>query len=148
MYYQANVFQNHCEFIWLKGYSWHNLIWQLLSVQFSLVAQSCPTLCDPHGLWHTRLPSPSPTPWACSNSCPLNQWCHPTISSSAIRFSSHLQSFPASGSFLMSQFFSSGSQSIWASASASVLLMTIQDWFPLGFTGWISLLSKGLSDLF
>ena len=93
----------------------------------------------PHGLQHTRLPCPSPTLGACSNSCPSSQWCHPTISSSVISFSSCLQSFPASGSFLMSQFFTSGGLSIGASTSASVLPMNIQDWFPLGLTGWISL---------
>ena len=102
----------------------------------------------PHGLQHTRLPCPSPTPEAYSNSCPLSQWCHPTISSSVIPFSSRLQSFPASGSFLVSQFFTSGGQIIRVSASASVLPMNIQDWFPLGWTGWISLQSKGLSRVF
>ena len=95
-----------------------------------------------------RPPCPSPTPGVYSNSCPLTQWCHPTISSSVIPFSSHLQSFPASGSFQMSQFFASGGQSIRVSASTSVLPMNIQDWFPLGWTGWISLLSKGLSRVF
>ena len=95
----------------------------------------------PHGLQHTGLPCPSPTPGACSNSC---QWCHPTISSSVVPFSC-LQSFPASGSFPRSQFFPSGSWSIGTSASALVLPMNIQDWFPLGWTGWISLLSNGLS---
>ena len=90
----------------------------------------------PHGLQHTRLPCPSPTPVACSNSCPWIQWCHPTISSSVVPFSC-LQSFPASGSFQMSQF-SSGGQSIVVSASASIFPMNIQDWFPLGWTGWIS----------
>ena len=98
----------------------------------------------PHGLQHTRLPCPSPSPGACSNSCPLSQWCHPTISSSVVPFSSCLQSFPASGSFQMSQFFPSGGQSIRVSASASVLPKNIQDWFPLGWTGWISLEYKGL----
>ena len=97
-----------------------------------------------HGLQHTRLPCPSPTPRVCSNSCPLNQWCHPTISSSVIPFSSCLQSFPASGSFQMSQFFASCGQSIGVSALASVLPMNIQDWFPLGWTVWISLQSKSL----
>ena len=92
-----------------------------------------------HGLQPTRLPCPSSSPGACSNSCPLNQWCHPSISSSVIPFSSCLQSFPASESFLMSQFFASGGQSIRASASSSVLPMNIQDWFPLGLTGLISL---------
>ena len=94
----------------------------------------------PHGLQHTRLPCPSPAPRAYWNSCPLSQWCHPSISC--------LQSFPASGSFLRSQFFASGGQSIGASTSASVLPMSIQDWFPLRLTGWISLQSKGLSRVF
>ena len=102
----------------------------------------------PHGLQHARLPCPSPTPGACSNSCPLSQWCHPTISSSVAPFSSHLRSFPASGTFPMSQFFASGGQSIGASASASVLPMNIQSWFPLGLTGLISLQSKELSRVF
>ena len=101
-----------------------------------------------HGLQHTRLPCPSSTPKAFSNSCPLSWWCHPAISSSVILFFSCLQYFPASGSFPMSQFFASGGQSIGASASASVLPVNIQDWFPLGWTGWISLLSKGLSRVF
>ena len=102
----------------------------------------------PHGLQHARLPSPSPTSTAWSNSCPLNQWRHLTISSSVVPFSFHLQSFPASGCFQMSQFFASGGQSIGVSASASVLPMNIQDWFPLGWTGLFSLLSKGLSRVF
>ena len=100
-----------------------------------------------HGMQHARPPCPSPTPWAYSNSCPLSRWCHPTISSSVVPFS-HLQSFPTLGSFPMSQFFASGGQSIGDSASASVLPMNIQDWFPLGWTGWISLQSKGLSRVF
>ena len=99
----------------------------------------------PHGLQHARLPCPPLTPRAYSNSCPSCQWCHPTISSSAIPFSSHFQSFPASGSFPVSWFFTSGSQSIRVSASASVLPMNIQNWFPLGWIGWISLQSKGLT---
>ena len=99
----------------------------------------------PHGLQHARLPCTSPTPGACSNSCLSSQGCHPTISSSGVPFSSCLQSFTASGSFLMSQFFISGDQSFRASASASVLPMNIQDWFPVGLTGLISLQSKGLS---
>ena len=103
---------------------------------------------QPHGLQHTRLPCPSPTPRACSNSCPSIQWCHPTISSSVVPLSSHLQSFPASGYFPMSQFFTSGGQSIGVSASASVLPKNIQDWFPLGLTDWISLQFKGLSRVF
>jgi len=101
----------------------------------------------PQELQHARLPCPSPTPGVYSNSCPLSRWCHPTISSSVAPFSSHLQSFSASGSFPMSQFFASGGQSIGVSASTSVLPMNIQDWFPIGWTGWISLLSKGLSRL-
>ena len=101
----------------------------------------------PHGLQHARLPCPSPTPGACSDSCLSSRWCHPTISSSVITFSC-LQSCLASGSFPMSQFFASGGQSSVASASASVLPMNIQDWFPLGWTGWISLQSKGLSRVF
>ena len=92
----------------------------------------------PHELQHARLPLPSPTPWACSNSCPPNQWCHPTISPPVVPFSSCLQSFPASGSFQMNQFFASSGQSIGVTASASVLPMNIQDWFPLGLTGLIS----------
>ena len=112
-------------------------------VQFSLSVMS--DSLPPHGLQHARLPCPSPTPRDCSNSCPLSQWWHPTISSSVVLFSSFLQSFPASGSFPMSQFFASGGQSIGVSASASVLPMNIQDWFPLGLSGLISLQSKGLS---
>ena len=93
---------------------------------------------QPHGLQHTRPPCPSPTPGVYSNSCPSNQWCHLTVSSSVVPFSSCLQSFPASGSFPMSQFFTSGDQSIGVSASVWVLSMNIQDWFPLGLTSWIS----------
>ena len=103
---------------------------------------------QPHGLQYTRPPCPSLTPRACSNSCPLSQRCHPTISSSVVPFSSCLQSSLASGSFPMSQFFASGGQSIGVSASTSVLPLHIQDWSPLGWTGWISLLSKGLSRVF
>ena len=102
----------------------------------------------PHGLQHARLPCASPTPRVYSNSCPLSRWCHPTISSSVIPFSSCLQSFPASGSFPKSQFFSLGGQRIGVSASASVLPMNIHDWFPLGWTGWISLQSKGFSRVY
>ena len=95
----------------------------------------------PHGLQHTTPPCPSPTPRVYSNSCPLSRWCHPTISSSVIPFSSNVQSFPASGSLQMSQFFVSGGQSTGVSASALVLPMNIQGWFPLGLTDWISLQS-------
>ena len=115
---------------------------------FSSVQSLSPVYLWPNGPQHTRPPCSSPTPGVSSNSCPLSQWCHPTISSSVIPFSSHLQSFPASRSFHMSQFFTSGGQSIRISASASVLPMNIQDWFPLGLTGWISLQSKGLSRVF
>ena len=101
----------------------------------------------PHGLQHTKLPCSSPTPRACSNSCPSSQWCHPTISSSVVPFS-YLQSFSASGSFQMSQFFASSGQSIGVSAPASVLPVNTQDWYPLGWTGWISLQSKGLSRVY
>ena len=110
-------------------------------------SQSCPTLRH-RGLQHARPPCPSPTPRVYSNSCPLSRWCHPTISSSVVPFSSRFQSFPASGSFPMSQLFTSGGQSIGVSASTSVLPMNTQDWSPLGWTGWISLLSKGLSRVF
>ena len=103
---------------------------------------------QPHELQHARPPCPSPTPGVYSNLCPLSQWCHPTISSSVLPFSSCLQSFPASQSFPRSQFFASGGKRIGVSASASVLPMNIQDWFPLGWTGWISLQSKGLSRVF
>ena len=102
----------------------------------------------PHGLQHARLPCPSPSPRDCSNSCPLSWWCHPTILSSVVPSSSCLQSFPAWGSFQMSQHFVSGGQSTGDSASASVLPMNIQDWFPLGLTDLISLQSKGLSRVF
>ena len=115
----------------------------VLSLQFSCSVVS--NSLQSHGLQHARLPCPSPTPGACSN---LSSWCHPTISSSVVPFSSCLQYSPASGSFPMSQFFASGGQSIGVSASASVLPMNTQDWFPLGWTGWISLQSKGLSRVF
>ena len=115
-------------------------------VQFShAVVSSC---LWPHGLQHARPPCPSPTPRVYSNACPLSRWCHPTISSYLIPFSSCLQFFPASGSFQTIQLFTSGGQSIGVSASASVLQMNIQDWFPLGCTDWISLQSKGLSRVF
>ena len=118
----------------------------LSSVQFNHSVMS--DSLRPHGPQHARPPCPSPTPGVYSNSCPLSQWCHSAISSSIIPFSSCLQSFPASGSFPMSWFFTSGGQSIGVSAWASVLLMNIQDWFPFAWTGWISLQSKGLSRVF
>ena len=116
------------------------------SVQFSRSVVS--DFLRPCGLQHARPPCPSPTPWVYSNSCPLSQWCHPIISSSVIPFSSRFQSFPESGSTQMSQLFATGGQSIGVSASTSVLPNNIQDWFPLGWTGWISLQSKGLSRAF
>ena len=102
----------------------------------------------PHELQHSRLPFPSLSPWDYSNSCPLSQWCHPTISSSVTPFSSCPQSFPASGSLQMSRLFTSGGQSTGASASASVLPTNIQGWFPLGLTGLVSLLSKDFQESF
>ena len=128
-----------------------HLFHSLPYIQFSSVQFSCSVMSDslqPHGMQHTRPPCPSPTPGAYSNSHPLNQWCHPTISSSVNPFSSCLQSFPASGPFQMSQIFESGGQSIGASASTSVFLMNTQDWFSLGWTDWIPLQSKGLSRVF
>ena len=118
----------------------------LIIVQFSSVTQLCPTLWDPMDCSTARLPCPSPTPGAYSNSCSSSWWCHPTISSSVVPFC--LQSCPASGSSPLSQFFLSGGQSIGVSASASVLPVNTQDWSPLGWTGLISLQSKGLSRVF
>ena len=125
---------------------WLTLCITNVSVQFSSVGQSCPTL-RPHELQHTRPPCPSPTPRVYSNSCPSRRW-HPAISSSVVPFSSCPQSLPASGSFPTSQLFTWGGQSIGVSASTSVLPMNSQDWSPLGWTGWISLQSKGLSRVF
>ena len=125
-------FRKHWKTLWLRA-------------AFSSVQFSCLVVSDslwPHELQHTRPPCPSPTPGVYPNSCPLSRWCHPAISSSVVPFS-HLQSFPTSGSFLISQLFTLGGQSIGASASA--LPMNIQDWFPLGLTGWISFQSKRLS---
>ena len=117
------------------------------SLPFSSVAQSCLTLCDPMDCRTPVLPV-QPTPGACLNSCSWNRWCRPTISSSVIPFSSYLQSFPASGSFPRSEFFTSGGQSIGGSASASVFPTNIQDWFPLELTSFICLQSKELSRVF
>ena len=117
----------------------------------SRVQFSCSVVSDSlwsYGLQHSRLPCPSPTTGAHSNSCPLSRWCHPTISFSVVPFSSHPQSFPASGSFPISQFFASGGQCIGVSVSTSVLPVNIEDWLPLGWIGWISLLSNGLSGVF
>ena len=117
---------------------------------FFIVVQSlsCPTPCDPMDRSTPGFPCPSISPGVCSNSCPLSQWCHPATSFSVVPFSSCPQSFPASGSFPMSQLFASGGQNIRASASTSVLPMNIQGWFPLGLTGLISLQSKGLPRVF
>ena len=117
--------------------------WLLLLLLFNCQVMS--NSLQPHGLQHTRLPCPSLSPRACSNSCPLSLWCHPNISSSVTPFSFCPQSFPASGSFPMSQLLASGGWSIGVSASASVFPVNIQDWFPLGLIGWISVQSKGLS---
>ena len=141
------------------GYIWRSLFsqphshdplspWSRGTFQFQFSHSVVSDSLWPHGLQHTRHLCPSPAPRVYSNSWPLSQWCHPTISSSVVPFSSHLQSCPASGSFPMSQFFASGGQSTGVSALASALPMNLQDWFPLGWTGWISLQSRGLSRVF
>ena len=141
------------EAIWIFIYGWldkeamvhiYNRIFSSVQFSHSVVSDSLHL----HWLEHASPLWPSPTPRVYSNSCPLSQWCHPTISSSVVPFSSCLQSFPASGSFQMSQLFTSDGQSIAVSPSTSVLPINIQDWFPLGRTGWISLQSKGLSRVF
>ena len=128
---------------------WMKTLWSVYTMEYS-VQFSHSVVSDslrPHERQHARPPCPSPTPIVYSNSCPLSRWCHPTLSSSVIPFSSCLQSFPASGPFQMSQFFASDGLSIWVWASASVLPMNIQDWFPLGWIGWI-MQSKELSRVF
>ena len=123
----------------------------LVKLIFSLVQFSRSVVSDslrPHKLQRARPPCPSPTPKVHPNSCPLSQWCHPTISSSVIPFSSYPQSFPASGSFQVNQLFTSGGQSVGVSNSTSVIPVNTQDWFPLGWSGWISLQSKGISRVF
>ena len=139
--------ENHLQQNWHKQ-DQGNVQWNYLyySVQFSRSVVSDSS--RPNGLQRPCPPCPSPTPRVYSNSCPLSWWCHPTISSSVVPFSSCLQSFPASGSFPMSRFFTSCGQSIGVSASASVFPMNIQDWSTLGWTGWISLQSKWLSRAF
>ena len=139
--------------IWFKKINLYREVYSFLpkgklflSVQFSCSVVS--NSLQPYGLQHARPPCPSPTPRVYSNSRPLSWWYHPTIPSSVVPLSSSLQSFPASGSFPMSQFFSSGGQSIGGSASTSVLPINTHGWFPLGWTGWISLQSKGLSRVF
>ena len=140
-----SVFSILLQCLCLPHHHYHTVIIIIIyqSVQFShwVVSDSL----QPHGQQHTRPPCPSPTPRVYSNSSPLSWWCHATISSSVVPFSSHLQSFPVSGSFQISQLFTSGDQSIGVSASTSILPMNVQGWFPLGWTGWISLQSKGLS---
>ena len=128
--------------IWLSSVFHH----PKLSDQFSRSVMS--DSLQPHEPQNARPPCPSPTPGVYQNSCPLSRWCHPTISSSIIPFSSRSQFFPGSGSFHMSQLFTSGGQSIGVSASTSVLPMNTQNWSPLGWTGWIILQSKGLSRVF
>ena len=136
-----------------KGFTLRFSSWAVLffPIQFSSVQFSCSVMSDymgPHELQHARPPYPSPTAIVYPNPCLLSRWCHPTISSSIVPFSSCPQSLPASGFFQMSQLFASGSQSIGVSAPTSVLPMNTQDWSPLGWTGWISLQSKGLSRVF
>ena len=142
------MLQNYLSWDWnseLRNFiactNFHSIWWKFSS---SVMSNSL----RPHGLQHTRLPCPSPTPGAYSNSCSSRRWCHPTISLSVVPFSSHIQYFPASGSFPVSPFFESGGQNSGVSALASVLPMNTQDWSPLGRTGWISLLSQGLSRVF
>ena len=143
-----NLIAYHIDNLGKKKWIWVTFVDGIMiaypSVQSLIISDSL--RC--HGLQHARLLCPSPTPRTYSSSCPLSWWCHPTISSSVVPFSSRLQSFPASGFFPVSQFFASGGQSIGVSVSASVLPMNIQDWFPLGCTGWISLKSKGISGVF
>ena len=127
-----------------RAHLWHNTVFSSFQFSHSVVSNSL----WPYELQHASPPCPSPTPGNYPNSCPLSRWCHPTISSSVVPFSFCLQSFPASRSFQMSCLFASGGQSIGVSASASVLPMNAQDWFPLWWTGWISLQSKGLSSVF
>ena len=134
-----------------QKYKDHWCAYQLTLSKFSSVQFSCSVMSDflqPHESQHARPPCPSPTPGVHPNSCPLSRWCHPAISSSVVPFSSCPQSLPASESFPMSQLFTWGAQSIGVSASASDLSMNTQDWSPLGWTGWISLQSKGLSRVF
>ena len=144
------IFKVVCVCVYIYIYSLSENIYSfsdsVISVQFShsVISDSL----QPHEPQHTRPPCPSPTPRVYPNPCPSSRWCHPTISSSVIPFSSCPQSFPASGPFPMSQLFPSGGQSIGVSASASVLLVNTQDWSPLEWIGWISLQSKGLSRVF
>ena len=164
-YWLAPSEWNHCSKDTMFLFSFHYCSYHFLAIawvqvvfycsqlrtQFSSVQFSCSVVSNslrPHESQHARPPCPSPTPGVCSNSCASSRWCHPTISSSVIPFYSCPQSFPASGSFQMSQLFTSGGQSIGVSASTSVLPMNTQDWSPLRWTCWISLQSKGLSRVF
>ena len=134
-----DLFKSFTQPLYLSHY-----LYALVQFSHSVMSDSL----QPHELQHARPPCPSPAPGVDPNSCPLSWWCHPTISSSVVSFSSCLQSFPASGSLQMNQFFASGGQSIGVSASTSILPMNTQDWSLLGWTGWISLQSKGLSRVF
>ena len=138
----SEALRDHCYRIWPRLF--HGSYTTSVQFSHSVLSDSL----RHHEPQHTRPPCPSATPGVHSHSCPLSRWCHPAISSSVVPFSSCLRSFPASGSSLMSQFFASGGQSIGVSASVSVPPMNIQDWFPLGWTAWISLQSKGLSRVF
>ena len=142
-------FKSNLSFLFFQSQGWYLI--PVVAASMVQLLFNCSVMSNSlllHGLQHARLPCPSPSPGAYANSCPLSRWCHPTISSSVVPFSSCLRSFPASGSFLMSWPFASGDQSIGASVSASILPMNIQDWFPLGLTDLISLQSKGLSRIF
>ena len=141
-YHALGSTNNYC--LHALGFARHLLPFSSVQFSHSVVSDSL----WPHEPQHARPPCPSPTPRVHTNPCPSSQWCHPTVSSSVVPFSSCPQSFPASGSFSMSQLFSSGGQSIGVSASTSVLPMNTHDWSPLGWTGWISLQSKGLSRVF
>ena len=151
LYFYKKIYWSIVTLKYYANFCSHSVLYMCVCVCINSVQFSLSVMSDslwPHGLQHARPPCPSPTPRVYSNSCPLSWWFHPTISSSVIRFSSCLQSFLASGSFQMSQLFASGGQNIGVSASPSVLPMNIQNWFPLGLTGWISLQSKGLSRVF
>ena len=137
----------HPQYIPFLHLPWNNE-GQNKSVQYQFSCSVVSDFLQPHELQHTMPPCPSPTPGVYPNSCPLSRWCHLTISSSVIPFSSCLQSFPTSRIFQMSQLFASGGQSIGVSALASILPMSFQDWFPLGWTDWLSLQSRRLSRIF
>ena len=148
VFFQAFLFTYKCTHTYIYIYTSINVHTYVYMYQFSSVAQSCLDSLWLHEPQHARPPCPLPTPGVYPNSCPLSWWCHLTISSSVVPFSSCLHSFPASRSFPMSQLLASGGQNIGVSASTSVLPMNPQDWFPLGWTGWISLQSKVVSRVF